>query len=508
MQLFHKLLYYNKIIYLNIISNGATKIWSGILSVISIPIIIKYIGVESYGFVSFYSSLEAAFVFLDLGLSATVNREIAKNVSTSEGYLGNKNILRTFEVIYWFIGLFIAFLIGSSSEWIAINWINYQNLTENQVISAVVSMAILFAFRWPISLYTGVFRGIQKLYLLNLITLVMVTFKIIGSIFVLKYLSTDIIYYIMWLILSSAIELIILVIIAWKELENKSIAKPKIELKILLDVWRYALSFNVISIFGTMLSNMDRLIASKYLNLEEIGYYAIALTPAGMLTIISYSVTTAMFPRFTAFVEKNELKNIRRDYHFSIRIVNYLGFGISYMLIFFPSEILKIWTNNPTIVEQSARLLIFLTLAFLFNLILNPAYTLLIASGNTRIPLFVNAINIIIFIPALLYLIPKFGMITAAICLLFENIIAAIVYIIISHKNVLKEAILFSIMTDLLPYASIGLIIFTIGKMVNRSAQNNIMTLIIIIITIISYYLILATDIIKVLKTLLPDSND
>ena len=91
----------------NIIANFAGKGWIGIFNLAFIPIYVKLMGVEVYGLIGIFMSLSAVLALLDMGLSATMSRELSK-LSVVEGSAQeSRNLVRTFEVIYWGIGIFI-----------------------------------------------------------------------------------------------------------------------------------------------------------------------------------------------------------------------------------------------------------------------------------------------------------------------------------------------------------------------------------------------------------------
>ena len=47
------------------------------MSLAFVPLYIKFMGIESYGLVGIFASLLALFGLLDMGLSTTLNRELA-----------------------------------------------------------------------------------------------------------------------------------------------------------------------------------------------------------------------------------------------------------------------------------------------------------------------------------------------------------------------------------------------------------------------------------------------
>ena len=62
----------------NILANLIGNFLTAIVFVIVIPVYVKYLGVESYGLIGFFASLQIIFSVLDMGLSATLNREFAR----------------------------------------------------------------------------------------------------------------------------------------------------------------------------------------------------------------------------------------------------------------------------------------------------------------------------------------------------------------------------------------------------------------------------------------------
>ena len=62
----------------NIAANIAGSIWQALMGLIFIPFYIKFMGIESWGLIGFFYTLLIMFTLLDLGLSNTLNRELAR----------------------------------------------------------------------------------------------------------------------------------------------------------------------------------------------------------------------------------------------------------------------------------------------------------------------------------------------------------------------------------------------------------------------------------------------
>jgi O-antigen/teichoic acid export membrane protein len=63
----------------NVIANTLGGVWSIVLGLIAIPLQIRLLGAEAYGLIGFITTMQFILVVFDLGLPATVVREVALN---------------------------------------------------------------------------------------------------------------------------------------------------------------------------------------------------------------------------------------------------------------------------------------------------------------------------------------------------------------------------------------------------------------------------------------------
>jgi len=80
----------------NIAANFAGKAWRGIFGLAFVPIYIKLMGVEVYGLIGIFMSLTALLALLDMGLSATLNRELSRLSVAEDSAQESRNLVRTF----------------------------------------------------------------------------------------------------------------------------------------------------------------------------------------------------------------------------------------------------------------------------------------------------------------------------------------------------------------------------------------------------------------------------
>ena len=196
------------IIKKNIVANFAGSIWQSLMALVFIPLYIKFIGIESYGLIGIFATLQAMFVLLDMGLSATLNREMARLSVLPGREQEMRNLVRSLEVIYWCIAIFIGIAVVAISPFIAHHWIKAGQLSSKTIEQAVLIMGFVMALQMPVSFYSGGLMGLQKQILLNAINSVGAsTLRGAGAVLILWLVSPTIQAFFLWQIVASVINI-------------------------------------------------------------------------------------------------------------------------------------------------------------------------------------------------------------------------------------------------------------------------------------------------------------
>ena len=196
----------------NILANLVGKIWSAAITILLIPQYIKILGIESYGLIGFYATLLGSMALLDLGLSTTLNRELARYKSDNRSAKEVRDLTFSLESIYWLIGIIICISIILLSGFISTHWVKVEHLPLVTVKRSVILMGAVVAFQWPISLYSGGLTGLEKQVLNNLITGVMTTIRAVGVILILNYFSSTLQAFFLW---QAGVSLLYVIIMRW-----------------------------------------------------------------------------------------------------------------------------------------------------------------------------------------------------------------------------------------------------------------------------------------------------
>jgi len=421
----------------NIIANFAGGLWSGLMGLVFVPLYIHFMGIEAYGLIGIFTSLLALLSLLDMGLSSTLNREIARMVVQKKNAQDIRDLVRTLEIPYWLISLLVAVIITLASPVIAYHWVKVGNLSPDSVRTAIIIMGLAYAFQWPASLYSGGLMGLQRQVLLNSIYVVMATVRGFGAVLVLWLVSPTVEAFFLWQIVVSIIQTGLIAIFLWRSLPDAG-TKPRFRRQLLLNIWHFAAGMTGISVLGTILTQMDKIVLSRILSLEMFGYYSLAYLVAASLFRLITPVFSATYPQLTSFVELGALKDLTMLYHKSAQLVSVLVLPAAFVLALFSKQILLLWTRNPTLVEHTYLLVSIMAMGTAFNSLLNIPYALQLAHGWTRLALLAHFVSILLLVPLLVLFTKWYGAVGAASIWVILNVSYVIFVIQIMHQRLLR----------------------------------------------------------------------
>jgi O-antigen/teichoic acid export membrane protein len=446
--------------------NLAARVWIAAIGIILIPQYIKLIGIESYGLIGFYSTILGTITLLDFGLTTTLNRELAKAKAVGKSPNEVRNLVFTFECIYWTIGLAIAIFIISASSYISSNWVNVEKLSIRDVRTALILMAAVIAFQWPIGLYNGGLMGLERIIPDNIIMVVMSTVRSVGVILVLLYYSASIQAFFVWQAITSLIYVLLMRRTLWSYLPSSSLRAKfsKIELR---SVWKFAAGMTGISIVTFFLMQLDKIVVSKLVSLSEFGYYTLSFTVASSIGIVSSPISTSIFPRLTSLVSSQRNDEFIQMFHKSCKTMTAVVFPVGLTLIFFSQDILMFWTKNVTTVSNTYLMVCILVAGTLFNCLMMVPYFVMLANGTTRFVIIEASIASFLLLFFLLYCVNRFGVIGATFGWLATNFFRfAISTPILLSRYFLRKEIFKWLLKDVIFFICPSLILLLIGKSV------------------------------------------
>src|SRR6266702_3124936 len=173
------------------------------MQLVFVPLYIHFLGIEAYGLIGIFATVLAVSALLDMGLTSTLNREMARLAAQRDKAQEMRDLVRTLEIPYWLVGVLISGIVITSSSLLAYRWVHCENVSPRTVQTAIMLMGVSVAFQWPLSFYSGGLMGLQRQVLLNGINVVMATFRGLGAVLILWLVSPTAEAFFSWQIVAS-----------------------------------------------------------------------------------------------------------------------------------------------------------------------------------------------------------------------------------------------------------------------------------------------------------------
>lgn len=419
----------------------SSKILTALSGIIFVPVYISFLGEESYGLVAVYATLSGSLVVLDVGLSASVSRQVSHHRVFPEKRKEMKDLVFSVEVINWLIGLFAGAMIVLLSGLIASRWVSAKELPVDIITHCVMLMGLLFAIQFPSSVYDGVMIAAEKQVPNALINLCFVLLKAAGVILVLKFVSNTIIAFFIWQVVMTLLMTLSMRGFVWFKI-LKGGAKPVFSVQQLQTIKKFALGITGISLASFVLSYVDKIIVSKIVTLDFVGYYNLAFLLTGAITIFVSSVHQVVAPKLNTLVAKREEEKLVEFYHTVSKWIAIIILPVGLTLILFARDILFLWTRKEVLAENTYPILIAATTGVLLNALLYVSYMYMLAKGNTKFTLYQNIITILFFVPALLILADAKGAFGASLAWAGMNLGYLLISLPLFHRYFMKGEML------------------------------------------------------------------
>lgn len=384
----------------NIVANYLGSAWSALMLLAFIPLYIRFLGIEAYGLIGVFVLLQSWLSILDVGLTPMLSREMARLTAGAHTAQGIRNLVRSVEWVYGAIALAIVLTVALAAHWLATHWLRAERLSTDTVTQALMISGSAIAARWLCGLYREAISGLQRQVWLNGCTAFFATLRGAGAVAVLAWISPTIQAFFAYQATLLGLEALTLA----REMRRILPTAPRaarFDWQALHAVRHFAGGMAVIAVLAVLLTQVDKLLLSRLLPLSEFGYYALAGTVAGALTVIVEPIRNATYPRLTQLVALGDRSALAEAYHSYSQLLTLMIVPVSLVLSLFAGHILLLWTRDATTTQAVAPLASLLVIGSMLNGLMHTPYTLQLAHGWTRLTLVTNLIAVLILVPGI-----------------------------------------------------------------------------------------------------------
>lgn len=404
----------------NVVANYFGAGISALAPILALPWYVSILGAKYWGLVSFIWILQGILGLVNAGLSQALIREISSLVNAKE--LGQQKIaaiLFGFERIYWGFSISAGLLLAYFANNIVSSWLKLGDIPAETGMLVIYAAAIIFVVQFPATLYRSVLFGsghqVQQNVLISTSTVV----RHLGGVAILS-IHGSIEVYLAWNVITALVETLVTAKMSWAYLHVKR-SVLKWDQAEMSKVFSLTIGLSVSVFLGILTLQIDKIVLSWSLPIEQLGYYAIATAVSiGMLQAFT-PVISAVLPKL---VQLQGLPQSLKALNLKLMWIMLTIIGIVALMYGLAGELLlTLWLRDIQVVAIVFPVLSLLLVGTAMNAIYSIGYVNWVAAGESNKVLRVNAISLALSIALLPMLIAKYHLFGAAFGWLAINLI-------------------------------------------------------------------------------------
>ena len=422
---------------LNILASYISQIYIFAISIIILPLYVKYMGAEAYGLVGFFAMIQALFGLLDFGLTPTISRQTALYNSGVETALKYRQLYRALSIVFVGIASLGVAVLFSLNKYIALHWLKLNQLPLRDVLFCLHIMSICVGLRWMTGLYRGVISGFEQIAWLSYINTFIATLRFLGVFAYMYFFGFTISHFFVFQLFVALLEFIFL-FVKQKKLIPSLNSQKNIgwSMKPVKPILKFSLTIAFTSSIWILVTQLDKFVLSGILGLSDYGYFTLAVLVAGGIMQISSPISGAIMPRMASLYASGEYEQLKSVYLNATQFVAVICVTAGIVLAVLAKQVLYVWTGDMVLANKTSPIL---TLYALGNSALALSafpYYLQYAKGNLRFHLIGNIILLLFLVPIIIFAAKKYGAIGAGWVWLIFQIVYLLSWVSFVHMKI------------------------------------------------------------------------
>ena len=352
-----------------------------VVSFVSVPLAVSYLGRDRYGVWITISSLLMFLTFADFGLGGSLQNALADAYGRDDRAQAQRYVASAF----WLLAIIAVILwvpFASGHNWIATQLFSG---SENSSVLTEASTAVLvaitvFFLNFPLNLYVQVLTAFQQRTIVNVCAIIGSIGNLIAIIAVIAFKGG-----LVWLVLAySGCGLLVGAATSiWLYFAAKPWLKPSIaavEPSLVRNLFGTGWKFLVTSVFWIVNLQTDNLIISHFLGPGEVTPYSIAYRLLSYAVIFQSFAVVALWPAYTEAKARGDSLWIHRAFKANLIFSIVSSLPLTLMFVFFGQQIIGWWAGPAAVPTFS--LLVWMAIWNLMLATLSAGSFLLLALGR------------------------------------------------------------------------------------------------------------------------------
>ena len=397
-----------------------------LISAVSLPLTVRYLGPERYGIWITASTTVVMLNVIDFGIANTLTNIISRAYATDDRTAAQ----RFYATAFWIsMAIAMAIALVAAAFWGRINWasaLHTHDLATTREASACVAIAFaFFLLSLPLNLIHRVLSGYQQTQITNYFNLtsnilglgsILLIIRLHGSLPQLMFVYSS-------TLLASTVALNL-----WVVFWDKRWMLPcpgVVSREVVSELMQSGLSFFILQIAGLVVFNSDNIVITHYLGASEVTPYSVVWRLGGYAAILQTAVFPSLWPAYSEAYARGEYTWVRRAFW----NVAYLSMGTTaaavLIMAFFGRSLIR-WYVGPAAVP-SQRLLLGMCFWTLLSTAMNVEACLLAAVNRIKWQSIIAVISVVLNVVFSIYFVQRMGSIGVVLGTILSYLLVVVV---------------------------------------------------------------------------------
>jgi O-antigen/teichoic acid export membrane protein len=418
-------------------SGAAAKVLSASLTLVSLPLAVRYLGPERFGLWATIASTVVFLNLLDLGIASTLTNHIARAYA-----VGDREYAARYTTNALAVTAFVACAAGLllTAAWPHINWMVLFNVSANvsrgEVSRTVAAAATLMLLGLPGSLGSRIFAGYQEVHINNLVVAVATVTSLVGLVMgIALHVSMPMLF----TMSVGSVTLCNLGALVATLLWFKPWLRPRLSLLQWTRARELLVSgsgFLLIQIAGAVVFSSDNVVVSHYLGAAQVTPYNVTWRFVGLAAMMQSLIFPALWPAYAEANARGDYGWVRRTFRFTMQATLALDLAAGMIFVATGKPLVRWWAGEAA--TPSTALLAAMALWAIISGCMTVESCLLAAVDRTREQGVLSIVAAIVNLALSIVLVQRIGAVGVITGTILSYLLVLVVPQSLIVRNVLR----------------------------------------------------------------------
>jgi len=382
-----------------------------LIGAVTLPFLLKSIGVEKLGVLTMVWALIGYFSIFDFGLGRALTHKISiLRVSNNKNEVAGSTKAGLFLMLLTgVIGAIIVLLVLLTG---GVRWLNFSDAVYADARLSMIIAGISIPLTTITSGMKGVLEGFEEFRIVNVLRFFLGVSNFISPVVAVLIFGPSLSVVVLCLVASR-----LMIMIAHYN-EMRKFVPNLIHAKFSMDqesrgIFKFGAWMTLSNVISPLMVVADRFVISNLAGAAVVAYYTVPSEFLIRILILPAALTTTLFPVFTQKFSTN-LEEAHNLYRKSLKLIFLVMFPLLLVLACMSHLGLKLWLGT-TFADKSYIVVLVMAVGILFNSLAQVPHSAIQANGDVKTTSLIHLSEFVLYTPLLIGLVHIYGIVGAAI---------------------------------------------------------------------------------------------